>query len=406
MINTRRVGVTFDALRNPNFRWLWVGRLASSACFQMGGVAQGWLVYQLTGSALALAWVGSGWAISTLLFSLYGGVVSDRVEKRHILVWARVALAFNTLLIALLISTGAVRIWHLMASSLVAGALFSFTMPAEQAIVVELVGRGTLLNALALNSISMGLMGILSASAAGLLIEFVGVAGVYYLMVVFYLLAVFAIAKLPLTGVSALPSGSVWRDLREGVRYIAGHSALLLLLGLALSRVLFAMPYRTFMPKFAKEVMGMEAAGLGLLMAAPGLGWSISSLAVASLGDFRSKGKLLLAAGLVAGASLFLFASAHHLPLVLFFLVLVGATGSICMVANNTLLQINSADRFRGRVMSVYMMMWGLSPLGTLPAGAVVDRMGVPFVVALQGVLLALIFLAVALLRPEARQLE
>lgn len=160
------------------------------------------------------------------------------------------------------------------------------------------------------------------------------------------------------------------------------------------------------MPKFAKEVMGFEAAGFGLLVAAPGIGSLLSSLALASLGDFRSKGKLLLAAGVSLGVSVFLFVKLHSLFLVILFLPLVGAGSNICMVTNRALLQTNSEDQFRGRVMGVYIMMSGLAPLGVLPEGAVADRLGVPFVVALQGMLLALIFLGVMLVRPEVRRLE
>lgn len=121
---------TFDALRDHNFRWLWVGQLAASATFQMGNVAQGWLVYQFTGSAFTLGWVSSGWSISILLLSLYGGAIADRLEKRDLLIWIRLAMALNNLAIALLISTGAIHIWHLAVSSLLSGVLFSFMMPA------------------------------------------------------------------------------------------------------------------------------------------------------------------------------------------------------------------------------------------------------------------------------------
>jgi len=211
--------------------------------------------------------------------------------------------------------------------------------------------------------------------------------------------------NLPRMGIPTRSSSSAWSTLREGIRYTTRHPVLLLLLGLALTRVLFAMPYRTFMPKFAQEVMGLDAGGLGLLMAASGTGSLISSLIVASLGDFRGKGRLLLVAGMIAGVSLVLFANTRHLLPVLLLLALMGAAGNICMMTNNTLLQVNATDQFRGRVMSVYMMMWGLTPLGTLPAGAVADRVGVPFVVALQGGLLALIFLGM-LLRTKVRTLE
>lgn len=396
---------TFDALREHNFRWLWVGRLASSATFQMGSVAQGWLVYQLTGSAFALGWVGSGWSISTLLLSLYGGAMADRVEKRDLLIRARLAMILNTLTIALLISTDAIRIWHLMVNSLLSGVLFSFLMPASQALVSELVDREALLNAVSLNSVGMGLMGIFSASLAGYLVEVVGVAGAYYAMVGLYLIALFSLMKLPRTGRGERARASVWADLGEGVRYIRTHSIIQALLGLVLARVLFGMPYRTFMPKFAQEVMGLDASGLGVLMAAPGVGALVSSLATASLGDFQGKGKLLLASGVVMGGSLFLFVHTSYFPFVLLFLSLVGAAGNACMVTNNTLIQANSHDRLRGRVMSVYMMMWGLSPLGTLPAGIIADRLGVPFVVGLEGALLALIFLGVGWLWPRMRGL-
>lgn len=398
---------TFDALRDPNFRWLWVGQLASSATFQMGTLAQGWLVYQLTGSAFALGWVGSGWSVSTLLLSLYGGAVADRVEKRDLLIWARLGMILNTLAIALLITIGAIQIWHLVISSFFSGVLFSFMMPAGQAIVSEMVDREALLNAVSLNSVGMGLMGVVSASLAGYLVEVVGVEGAYYAMAAFYLLALFSLTKLPRTGRRGdPPRTSVWTDLWEGVRYIGSQSVLMTLLSVVFVRVLFGMPYRTFMPKFAQEVMGMDASGLGMLMAAPGLGGLASSLVTASLGDFQGKGKLLLASGVIMGGSIFLFANTSSLVIVLFFLCLVGAASNACMVANNTLLQANSHGRLRGRVMSVYMMMWGLTPLGTVPAGALADRMGVPLVLSLQGGLLVLVLLSLGLLWPQMRRLE
>jgi len=394
----------FDALRDDNFRWLWVGQLAFSATFQMGNLAQGWIVYQLTGSAFALGWVSSGWSISTLLLCLYGGAVADRLEKRDLLIWTRLAMALNYLAVALLISADAIQIWHLAVSSLLSGVFFSFMMPAGQAILSELVDREALFNAVSLNSLGMGLMGILSATLAGYLLEVVGAAGAYYAMVGFYLVALLSVIKIPRTGRGEPSPTSVWADLREGVRYIRSHPALLALLSLALARATLAMQYRTFMPKFAQEVMGVDASGLGVLLAAPGVGALVASLAFASLGDFQGKEKLLVASGLALGGSLLLFANTPYFALALFFLGLAGAANNACMVANNTLLQVNSDDRLRGRVMSVYLMMWGLMPLGTLPAGAIADRMGVPFAVSLEGGLLALTFLGVGWLWRRMRR--
>ena len=376
------------------------------ASFQMHTVAQGWLVYELTGSALSLGWVSSSRSIAMLLFSLYGGVICDRLEKRDILVWVRLARMIVHLGVALLISVGAIRLWHLVASSLLAGVFLGLIMPAEQAIVSELVDRQMLLNAVSLNSIATGFTGMLAAGVAGFLIELTGVSAAYYIVVAFHLLTMLVVAQLPTTGQRGSRSHSVWFDFKEGLHYLIRRPALLAMMSLALSIVLFARPYRTFMPKFAKEVMGFEAAGFGLLVAVPGIGSLLSSLAIASLGDFRSKGKLLLAAGVFLGISLFLFVNVHSLSPVILCLALVGAGSNICMVTNRTLLQTNSEDQFRGRVMGVYIMMAGLAPLGVLPAGAVADRLGVPFVVALQGILLALTFMGMMLVRPEVRRLE
>jgi MFS family permease len=372
----------------------------------MGSVAQGWLVYELTGSAFALGWVGSGWAVSSLLLSLYGGAIADRVDKRDLLIWTRLAMILNTLVLALLISTGAIRLWHLVVNSLLSGVLYAFMMPASQAILSDLVDQETLLNAVSLNSVGMGLMGILSAAAVGYLIKVTGVAGAYYMMAGFYVMAVFTLTRIPRTRRRGSALTSVWVDLWEGVRYIRSHAVLPSLLGLTVARTLLGMSYRTFMPKYAQDVMGMDASGLGILMAAPGVGGLVSSLAMASMGDFRGKGRLLLASGAIMGVALVLFAGLPHLAFVLLFLGLVGAASNAYMVVNSCLLQVNSEEHLRGRVMSVYMMTWGLMPLGTLPAGAIADRIGVPLVLGLEGVLLATVFVGASLLSPRVRKLE
>lgn len=396
----------FMSLHNPSFRWFWWGRLASSATMQMNTVAQGWLVYQLTGSAFALGWVGAGGSIATLVLSLYGGVLSDRFEKRQILLWTRAAMVLSSLVLAILISTGAIRVWHLAAGAMFQGILFALMMPAQNAIMSDIVGREMLLNAVSLSSVGMGLMGIVAASFAGVLIESVGVEAVYYGMALLYIGALFTISRLPLTGASDTTRNSVWQDLGHGVRYLCSRETLIALLALALVRVLFAMPYSTLMPKYARDVLNFDARGLGLLSAAPGVGGMISALRLAALGDYRGKGKLLLGAGLSMGVFLVVFGSSRSVVLVLLSLAVVGYANNSCMVSNQTLLQANCIDRFRGRVLSVYMMTWGLTPLGTLPAGALADHWGVPRVLLLQGTITAAAFAAIWLFKPNIRRME
>ena len=395
----------FHSLQNRNFRWYWLGRLASSATMQMGAVAEGWLVYELTGSALALGWVSAGWSITTSVLSLYGGILSDRMEKRRLLLWIRVAMVFVYLVLTALVATGLIRVWHLVVASLLRGVFWSALMPAQNAYLAELVDRRTLLNAVSLNSVGMGLAGIFAASLSGYIVEFIGVQGVYLSVTFLYALVILTLFKMPLTGKSSAGENSVWSDLRAGLGYLRVCPPFLPLLGFVFARGLLAMPYRTFMPKYARDVMGLDASGLGILLAAPGIGSLISAFVLASLGDFRSKGKLLLVSGLVMGLALVGFASTQSFVLALVLLGIVGAASNVCMVTNRTLIQLNCEDQFLGRAMSMYLMTFGLTRLGTIPAGGIADNVGVSLVILVQGALFALVALLV-LLRPGIRRLE
>jgi MFS family permease len=405
-MNKVRGWSTFDALRNRHFRWYWLGMLASSSTMQMGGVGQGWLVYELTSSAFALGWVSAGWSISNSLLSPFGGVLSDRMEKRQILIWCRALMVLLALAVTLLIALDVVQIWHLAFYSLLRGILFAALMPAQNAYLAQLVDRKILLNAVSLNSVGMGLAGIFSASLGGLLIDLIGVEAVYGCIALLYFIVLLTLFKLPLTGKSDPGTRSVWADLHEGVKYLRVCPILIPLLGLVFARGFLAMPYRTMMPKYAQDVMGLDASGLGVLVAAPGFGSLIASLALASMGDFRWKGKLLLGAGVITGVALALFASSKSFPMVLVLLAVVGGMGNVCMVMNRTLLQLACDDFYLGRVMSAYMMMFGVTQLGTMPTGAVADRWGVQVVILGQGVLLAITFAVVWLALPKVRSLD
>ena len=385
----------FKALRSRDYRWFWLGRLAASATMQMSSVAQGWLVYQLTGSGFALGWVGSFGSLSTLLVSPFSGVLSDRLERRHILAATRLGMILNIMAITLLIVLGRIQIWHLAASGVLSGALMASMMPAQNALMADIVDRSTLLNAVSLAAVGMGIMGIFGASGAGLMIEGLGVWSVYGLIAILYMMALYTVLQLPLTGASDALRRPIIRDIATGLTYIIHEPKLKGVIGLSLARVLLAMPYGVLLPQYADEMMGLGASGLGLLASASGIGSLIAALGVAALGDFKQKGKLLLGAGIVIGSGLLTLSFVRSLPIAFLMLILVGMGNNAAMVCNQTLVQVNCEDQYRGRVMSTYMMMWGLTPLGTLPAGALADKFGVPAVFAGQGVLLLVIFLLV-----------
>jgi MFS family permease len=396
---------TFNALQNSHFRWYWLGMLASSSTIQMGRVGQGWLVYEITGSALALGWVAASWSISNSVLSPWAGVLSDRLEKRTLLLWTRGLMMLSSLTIAGLIALDVVQVWHLAAYSLFRGVLFAVLMPAQYAYLAELVDRRTLFNALSLNSVGMGLAGIFAASLAGILIDAIGVEAVYLGISLLYLVVFVTVLKLPRTGATGAASTSVWSDMVAGVQHIRARQVLVPLLAIVFIRGALAMPYRTLMPKYAQDVMRLDASGLGVLVAAPGVGSLISSLILASAGRFRGKGKLLLGSALVLGTAIALFANSEVIVVVLILLGIVGAAGNVCMVTNRLLLQVNCDAPYLGRVMSAYMMMFGLTQLITIPVGAFADSFGAPPVLTALGGLMVVVIVGVWVTQPRIRKL-
>jgi MFS family permease len=402
----RPKGGTFHALKDRNFRWFWLSRVAGSASMNMMRVAQGWLIYDITQSALSLSWVNSARSLILLTLSLFGGAICDRLDKRLIMMAARSGYLIGTTIIGTLILTGSIQVWHLVAYSLVQGLMSSFMMPAQQAIVSELVDRQTLMNAVSLNSIGMGLTGIFASMLAGYMVDEIGPEAVYFFIAGLYLLALISISRLPKAQGTRRSSVSPLRDVKEVIGYLRRQPILILLLSLTLSRALFHMPYRTYLPVYASDVLGFSATGLGFLTSAPSLGSLIGSLVMASLGDFRHKGRLHLFGGLVVGLAMLLWANMSSYPLVLLGMVLMGFAGNATMVTGNTLLQTNSDPKLRGRVMSAYMMVYGLTPVSTIPFGALADRVGVPIVISAMAVLLLLAFVSALVFAPQISKLE
>jgi len=402
----RAVRRTFNALENRNYRWLWLGRLATSGTFQMGNVVQGWLVYELTGSAFALGWVGAGWSLATLALGLYGGALADRVDRRATIFWMRLGMMVWTLILGVLVKTGAIQVWHLALGSFLNGAFSAFLMPAQQAIISDLVKPQTLMNAVSLDAVGMGLMGMVGASVAGWFIDALGAQAVYFLMAGLYVFSLFTVTRLPHTAPPTLVSRSVGADLADGMRYVRTQPLLLLLLMLELVRVVVAMPYMSLLPAFAEEELGFDASGLGMLQSTIGFGGLVASLIATQLGAIKAKGRLLVRATLLMWLGLISYVSVHWLPVVFLALALVGGLGNLYMVLSGTLLLTHSDPIYRGRVVSLSIMAWGLMPLGTIPSGALADRVGVPWVVAAQGVILMAVFGLVSRRRPVLAMMD
>ena len=394
------------ALRYSGFRWFILGRVAGSPTGQMRQVVQGWLVYQMTGSALALGWVSTARALVMVALAPLGGVLSDRFEKRFVMLGARVILAVSSFSVAILIWLDALQPWHIAASSMLDGIAFSILSPAMQTIVSELVDRDTLLNAVSLASVFEGLTAIVGAAAAGLLTESVGADSVYVGMGLLFCLVGYTIFRLPPGETSSARNRSVAAELVDGLRYLRGSPVLMAIAGLSVASFVLAQPYNAFLPAFAGAELGLDASGLGVLTSLMGVGALLMSLIMVSLGDTRHKGKLLLVAGVAMGVCLLLIVSVPALSGVYVFVALQAGFSNMSRVMTRTLLQSNSEAAYRGRVTSAVTMLASLSRLSTLPAGALADRYGVPLVVGVLAVLLIAVYLAMGLLMPRLKKLR
>ena len=397
----------FSSLRIKDYRWLWLGNLFSFNAMQMQMVARGWLVYTMTGSPLALGLVSAGFGVPMILFSLYGGAIADRVRKRNILLVTQGCMLLMSLVITVLINTDLIALWHLVVASLFSGVIFSFMMPARSAFLVEMVGEDDLMNAVALSSMAMNISRIASPAIAGVLLKIIDVPGTYWFITLSYVLTILTTTKIPLGDLmAARPNVPMWDDVKEGLRYVKGNTIILSMLILSFVPILVAMPYQMLMPVFARSVFNSGETGLGMLMSATGLGALTGSIIMAFLGNFQHKGLLMLITGIGFGLFLMVFGFSGSLLTASIWLVFVGGTSSMFMTATSTLLMTNTPPELMGRVMSLFMMTFGLMPLGTLPAGALAQAIGAPITVFIGGGILFLFLIVATLSQPRLRKLN
>ena len=385
-----RVGVrtTLRALRHRNFQLFFGGQLISLIGTWMQNIAQDWLVYRLTGSSLLLGTVAFASQIPIFLLAPVSGIVADRWNRHRIVVATQSASMLLALTLATLTLSGRIRIWEIMVIASLLGVVNAFDIPARQAFLIDMVGRDDLLNAIALNSSMFNSARIIGPAIAGILVASVGEGWCFFANGISYIAVITGLLLMRLTRKGELQKkGSALENMIEGFRF-ARHTApvraLLLLIGVV---SLAAMPYTVLMPIFAGRILHGGARQLGMLMGATGIGALLGALTLASKADVKGLGKWVWIAATGFGTSLILFTLSRHLWLSMALLVPTGFGMMVQMGATNTLLQVMVPDRLRGRVMSLYSMMFiGMGPIGALIGGAIAARIGAPWTVAVGGV--------------------
>ncbi|MFH0763188.1 MAG: MFS transporter [Candidatus Omnitrophota bacterium] len=387
----------FSSLKVRNFRVYWFGMLVSLIGTWIQAVAQSWLVFELTKSAFLLGVVGFLTYIPISFLSLFGGVLADRVDKRNILIFTQFSFMILAFILALLTQLKLVTPAQIMVIAVLNGVVMAFDAPSRQAVVVEMVGKAHLLNAIALNSAAFNSARIIGPALAGIFISTVGMSGCFYINGVSFLAAIAALFLIKIKN-NARPgrNSRALQDLKEGLKFIKNHRLILLLMAMVGVVSLFGASYIILMPVFASQVLKVGVRGLGVLMSSAGAGALCGALLLARLGDFKHKGRFLIASSLVFSVSLVLFSLSKNYLLALFFLVFVGASGVAAMALINTMLQVNVSDEMRGRVMSVFMFTFaGIMPFGNLIAGGITQILGASFAICISGIICTLFFIGV-----------
>jgi MFS family permease len=384
---------TFDALTESQFRLLWFGMLFAQASMQMNIVARSWLAYTISGSALALGVVSLAQGLPWTLLSLLGGATADRADKRTLLVAVQFSLSALSIVNALLVHLNIVRVWHLVVLGLFQGIIFAFNMPTRQALIPELVSVERLANALALNSTGMNLNRVLAPALAGLLIAS-HPAVTFDVMAVFYFASALMLLRLPKTGPAKFPHPhSALADIWDGLRYIVQNKRLLALIIMAFVPTLFGMPYQQLLPVFQQDVLHVGPKALGMMYTMVGVGSLIGSLSVAAMAQSGKKDTIQGIAGVLFGVVIVLLALSSVYALSLVVLLAVGLASQGYMTLNNVLLMEATDPAYYGRVMSIYILTFSISPVAMLPIGFMVDHIGVSPTEAIVGAILAVLMM-------------
>ena len=379
----------FLAFGSRPYRWLWANSVLASMGRMTEMLVQGWLVLLVSDSVF---WVGVSAGlrgVGTVGFGLIGGVIVDRIDRRKVLLWSQLLGAAVALVVALLVVNDLVQLWHLLLVAVLQGMMMAVAMPARNALTFDMVGKERLVNALALNMMALNVTRSVGSLIAGVMIDSVGVGGVYFMisgsLALASLVMAFMEGHYPPTGAHE----PVWRNAREGVAYVWNNRPVRSLLSLSLLVEGFGFSFYVMLPVMARDVLHVAGTGFGVLASVGGIGALASTVVVAYIGDFRSIGRMVVLTAGGFGLLLVVFALSPAIPfsfaVALVALLLVGAMSMAYDTTMGALLQLLVPDAVRGRVMGLYVLTFGFTPLGGFVAGAVATVLSVPIAIGLGG---------------------
>ncbi|MGK2961778.1 MAG: MFS transporter [Gemmatimonadaceae bacterium] len=359
--------------QHRNFRLFWIGQTISLTGTWMQQVAQGWLALQLSDSAFIVGLVAAAGSLPILFFSLYAGVFIDRLDKLRIVTIAQVLLSLETVVLWWAVWSGVINIPMLVGLAAINGLISAIEIPARQSLIIELVGRDDIVDAVALNSGGFNLARIIGPSIAAAVIATFGLAWCFGINAISYIAVIYCLMKVKLPAfVQAERVNRALDDFKEGIRYIRSRREVLGLIGIMAVFSIFGFQYLTLMPVIARDVLNTDASGYGLLVTSVGVGALSGALILAALSARVKRGRLFSISTFSFASLLLLFSFINVRPVATVVLMLLGLTMLINGALANGMLQTVVPDALRGRVMAAYVFVYvGFTPIGSLLAGAI-----------------------------------
>jgi MFS family permease len=396
-----------EPLSITQFRRVFVSNFAFFMSMGGQGLVRPWLALQLTDAALALGIVSAAFAVPMLVLAPFGGVMADRFERRNLILFSQaVALVSESVILGLLFM-GRLEFWHLVVSATLLGSTFPLSMPARQAIVVNIVGKRRLGGAVALNMTGTNVTRVVGPALAGFLIPLITVEGAFLFNMSLYGVAIVAllrVQRVPAPADSRV--ASIKANLIEGFRYVGSNRLVLILLVYGLVPMFLAMPFQTLLPYFAEKVWEVGPQGLGLLSGAAGTGAVVGSIYVAGRSPDHGRIRAMMTSAVAFGGLLAAFAFSPWFGVALGLVFLANIAVSVFGTLNNTAIQLVIPDHVRGRISSFLMMSFSLPLLGTLPVTAAAEYFGAPIAVGVSSLLAVVAVLVFYFASRDLRELD
>ena len=404
---------TITPLYFKGYLYLWIGMVAGGIATMLQMTARGYLAYDLTNSASKLTYVNVAFAFPMLSLSLFGGALSDRLDKQKIIQTGQFAAAFLAFVISALIFLDHIIWLHLLSVSFIQGGIWAFMVPSRHSFIADLVPDKNLNSAIALNSAGFNVSNLIAPAVAGLIYGLSGPAVVYSIIGGLALMGVFFtfIIKPEMRIIDEIPNTNksekkeIFAEIKIGLTYIYNEKLLFSLLIASLIFSLLAEPFRFLLPIFVKDIYLKGPEAMGLLTTFMGLGSVIASLIIAGI-DANKRGLIWIIGGFITGGSLLTLAISDSYVISMVVMIFMGASDSIRRTLSMSIMMEKTRPDLRGRIMSIYMLNWGLIPLGALPAGIVADIIGAQSTIGILSILLVISSAVVLITQKELRNVN